>query len=138
RRRKHRDEKPFALMVGDVADAEALGEVQPAERELLLSVRRPIVLLRKRHAAGVAEEVAPRNPYLGVMLPSTPLHHLVLRERGGLPLVMTSGNRSDEPIAYDDADALRRLGDIADLFLTHNRPIHVRCDDSVTRWVDDL
>jgi hydrogenase maturation protein HypF len=136
RRRKHRDEKPFAVMVADAAGAEALCEVQPAERELLESVRRPIVLLRKRAGAAVAEEVAPRNPYLGVLLPYTPLHHLLLRAVEGAPLVMTSGNRSDEPIAYEDSDALRRLADIADLFLLHDRPIHVRCDDSVTRVVD--
>jgi hydrogenase maturation protein HypF len=138
RRRKHRDEKPFALMVTDLAAAEALCEVQPAERELLRSPRRPIVLLRKRPGPGVAEEVAPGNPFLGVMLPYTPLHHLLLREIGGTPLVMTSGNRSDEPIAYDDTDARKRLAQIADLFLTHNRPIHVRCDDSITRSVEGV
>jgi hydrogenase maturation protein HypF len=136
RRRKHRDEKPFALMVADDAAAEALCEFQPAERELLRSVRRPIVLLRKRPGAPVAEEVAPRNPLLGVMLPYTPLHHLLLRAMEGAPLVMTSGNRSDEPIAYEDQDAVERLAGIADLFLTHDRPIRVRCDDSVTRVVD--
>jgi hydrogenase maturation protein HypF len=136
RRRKHRDEKPFALMVADAASAESLCEVGSAERELLDHRSRPIVLLRKREGAGVAEEVAPRNPYLGVMLPYTPLHHLLLRAVGGIPLVMTSGNRSDEPIAYDDSDARRRLAGIADLFLTHNRPIHVRCEDSLTRVVD--
>jgi hydrogenase maturation protein HypF len=136
RRRKHRDEKPFALMVADAAAAATLCEVGPAERELLESARRPIVLLRKRVDGGVAEEVAPRNPFLGVMLPYTPLHHLLLQAVNGIPLVMTSGNRSDEPIAYEDPDALRRLADIADLFLTHDRPIRVRCDDSVTRVVD--
>jgi hydrogenase maturation protein HypF len=136
RRRKHRDEKPFAVMVADDAAAEALCEVRPAERELLLSPRRPIVLLRKRPGAGVAEEVAPHNPFLGVMLPYTPLHHLLLRATQGVPLVMTSGNRSDEPIAYEDRDAVERLAGIADLCLTHDRPIHVRCDDSVTRIVD--
>jgi hydrogenase maturation protein HypF len=135
RRRKHRDEKPFAIMVADEAAAEALCEVRPAERELLLSPRRPIVLLRKRSGAGVAEEVAPHNPFLGVMLPYTPLHHLLLRASEGVPLVMTSGNRSDEPIAYEDRDAVERLAGIADLFLTHDRPIRVRCDDSVTRIV---
>jgi hydrogenase maturation protein HypF len=136
RRRKLRDEKPFALMVRDLAAALALCEVLPTERELLLSPRCPIVLLRKRPSAPVAEEVAPRNPCLGVMLPYTPLHHLLLRATADSPLVMTSGNRSDEPIAYEDQDALGRLAGIADLFLIHNRPIHVRCDDSVTRVVD--
>jgi hydrogenase maturation protein HypF len=82
--------------------------------------------------------VAPRNPHLGVMLPYTPLHHLLLRAAGGIPLVMTSGNRSDEPIAYRDDEALAKLAGIADLFLVHNRPIHVRCDDSVTRVVDGV
>jgi hydrogenase maturation protein HypF len=136
RRRKHREEKPFALMVRDVAEAEALCEVGPAERELLLSPRRPIVLLRKRHGApGVAGSVAPRNPFLGIMLPYTPLHHLLLHALPGVPLVLTSGNRSDEPIAYEDDDALQRLAGIADVFLVHNRRIHVRCDDSVTRAV---
>src|SRR5262249_5506896 len=118
RRRKHRDEKPFALMVRDAAAAEALCELQTDERTLLLSPRRPIVLLRKRPGAPVADTVAPRNPYLGVMLPYTPLHHLLLHAVAGVPLVMTSGNRSDEPIAYEDTDALRRLAGIADLFLT--------------------
>jgi hydrogenase maturation protein HypF len=135
RRRKHRDEKPFALMVADLDAADALCEIQPAERELLRSSQRPIVLLRKRHGAigGVADEVAPRNPFLGIMLPYTPLHHLLMREMDSIPLVMTSGNRSDEPIVYDDLDAVKRLTGIADCFLTHNRPIHVRCDDSITR-----
>jgi hydrogenase maturation protein HypF len=136
RRRKHRDEKPFAVMARDLAAAEALCDVSPAERELLLSPRRPIVLLRKRPGAGVAEGVTPANPCLGVFLPYTPLHHLLLRELDGIPLVMTSGNRSDEPIAYEDGDALQRLAGIADVFLAHDRPIHVRCDDSVTRVVD--
>ena len=135
RRRKHRDEKPFALMVDDLAAAREIGEVSPAEEALLLSPRRPIVLLRRKPAAPVAEGVAPRDPWLGVMLPYTPLHHLLLRELDGNPLVMTSGNRSDEPIAYEDGDALERLAGIADFFLVHNRPIHLRCDDSVTRLV---
>lgn len=136
RRRKHRDEKPFAVMVRDVAAAERLCTMDEIERQLLISSRRPIVLLRKRRNAAVAEEVAPGNPLLGLMLPYTPLHHLLFEAVGERPLVMTSGNRSDEPIAYEDADALERLRDIADLFLTHDRPIQVRCDDSVTRVVD--
>src|SRR5262249_28661379 len=121
RRRKHREEKPFAVMVADLGAARSLCEVGPAEAELLCSARRPIVLLRKR--GGVAEAVAPGNPCLGVMLPYTPLHHLLLHDMG-VPLVMTSGNRSDEPIAHDDEDALRRLAGIADVFLAHDRPIH--------------
>lgn len=135
RRRKQRDEKPFAIMVRDVAAVEAHCEVSAAERALLLSPRRPIVLLRKRPVIGIAEAVAPGNPYLGVMLPYTPLHHLLCAELADTPLVMTSGNRADEPIAYRDDDARERLGAIADVFLMHDRPIHVRCDDSVTRIV---
>ncbi len=138
RRRKHRDEKPFAIMVPDVPAAEVLCEVGGPERELLQSPRCPIVLLRKRVPSPIAEEVAPRNPWLGVMLPYTPLHHLLVRAVDGVPLVMTSGNRSDEPIAYRDDEALENLRGIADLFLVHNRPIHVRCDDSVTRVVAGL
>ncbi|HEY8503462.1 MAG TPA: Sua5/YciO/YrdC/YwlC family protein, partial [Gemmataceae bacterium] len=115
RRRKHRDEKPFAVMARDVAAAAALCEISPAERELLLSPRRPIVLLRKRAACPVADGVAPGNPTLGVMLPYTPLHHLLLHAAGGTPLVMTSGNRADEPIATTDEEAREKLAGIADL-----------------------
>jgi hydrogenase maturation protein HypF len=138
RSRKHRDEKPFALMVGDLAAVRAICEVSRDEESLLVSTRRPIVLLRRRPSALVAEGVAPRDPWRGVMLPYTPLHHLLLRELDGIPLVMTSGNRSDEPIAYEDRDALERLAGIADFFLVHDRPIHLRCDDSVTRVVAGL
>ena len=111
---------------------------QRLKTKLLASPKRPIVLLHRRSRAGVAEGVAPGNPCLGVMLPYTPLHHLLLEAVGGIPLVMTSGNRSDEPIAFEDQDALNRLDGIADLFLIHDRPIHVRCDDSVTRVVDRI
>ncbi len=124
-------------MVGDLAAVHSLCEVGPAEQALLLSPARPIVLLHRKPAADVAASVAPGNPRLGVMLPYTPLHHLLAAAVSG-PLVMTSGNRSDEPIATDDDDALRRLGDIADVFLTHDRPIRVRADDSVTSVVDGL
>jgi hydrogenase maturation protein HypF len=134
RQRKHRHEKPFALMVADLPAADALCEVGDAERALLRSPRRPIVLLRKRRPTPVAEDVAPGNPCLGVMLPYTPLHHLLM-DAVGTPLVMTSGNRSDEPIAYRDDEARDKLAGLPDVFLVHNRPIHVRCEDSVTRLV---
>lgn len=140
RRRKAREERPFALMVRNIEQARELCEVSPAEATLLEQPARPIVLLRWR-AAGtggreVAEAVAPRQVMLGVMLAYTPLHHLLL-EACGIPLVMTSGNRSDEPIVYRDADALPQLGAIADAFLCHDRPIHIQCDDSVLVCRDD-
>jgi hydrogenase maturation protein HypF len=134
RARKHREEKPFAVMVADLGAARELARLSPAEAELLTSRERPIVLVPRRPGAALAAAVAPRAPELGLMLPYSPLHHLLLSESGG-PLVMTSGNVSDEPIAYLDAEALERLGSIADLFLTHDRPIHIRTDDSVTRVV---
>jgi hydrogenase maturation protein HypF len=131
RARKHREEKPFALMA---AEPEQVVELSTAERELLESPERPIVLARRNRcpSAPVARAVAPGNPWLGVMLPYTPLHHLLCADFGR-PLVMTSGNRSDEPIAFEDEDARRRLGGIADAFLTHERSIHRRCEDSVVR-----
>ncbi|MBW3542824.1 MAG: carbamoyltransferase HypF [Planctomycetes bacterium] len=134
RRRKARDEKPFAVMVRDLSAARDLCNVSEAEEALLTSRAGPIVLLRKRSNCAVADSVAPGNPWLGVMLPYTPLHHLLMPLVEG-PLVMTSGNHSDEPIAIDEPDALGRLSGIADVFLVHNRPIRVRCDDSVTRIV---
>ena len=133
RRRKIRDEKPFALMVADLAAARQTCVISMQEEKLLVSPARPIVLLRKRRGIDVVDEVAPRNSHLGVLLPYTPLHHLLLHDLHGVPLVMTSGNCSDEPIAYEDGDALARLRGIADLFLIHDRPIHIRCDDSVAR-----
>src|SRR5581483_1698968 len=137
RARKHREEKPFAVMVRTLEDAEAIGVVGPAERELLTSIERPIVLLRKHAAActpPLAAAVAPRNQNVGVMLAYSPLHHLLLAD-AGVPLVMTSANLTDEPIAYQNDEALRRLVGIADLFLLHDRAIVTRCDDSVAAVV---
>ncbi|HEX2149671.1 MAG TPA: carbamoyltransferase HypF [Actinomycetota bacterium] len=134
RSRKAREEKPFAVMAPHLEAVAELGEAGPEQKELLLSRRRPIVLLDRRPDAPVADAVAPDNRYLGVMLPYTPLHHLLLDEVAA-PIVCTSGNLSDEPIAYRDGDALSGLDRIADAFLTHNREIHMRCDDSVVRVV---
>jgi hydrogenase maturation protein HypF len=132
RARKHREDKPFAVMAPDLAVARRLALVDDAAAALLTSPARPIVLLRRLPDAPVAASAAPGNRQLGVMLPYTPLHHLLLAA-AGRPLVMTSGNVSDEPIAYRDEDAFDRLGGIADAFLTHDRPIHIRTDDSVAR-----
>jgi hydrogenase maturation protein HypF len=126
---KHREDKPFALMA---AAPEALVAVDDTGRSLLESRQRPIVLLRRRADAPVAPAVAPGTSWLGVMLPYTPLHHLLLADTGR-PLVMTSGNVSDEPIAFEDGEARERLSGIADAFLAHDRPIHRRCEDSVVR-----
>ncbi len=134
RGRKVRQDKPFALMARDLAQVRELCHVTPEEEMLLTSAARPIVLLERREDDGAAEEVAPRQKTLGMMLAYTPLHHLLLRD-AGIPLVMTSGNNSDEPIAYRDEDAFEQLCDIADYFLVHDRPIHTRCDDSVLRMV---
>ena len=134
RSRKHREDRPFALLVSDVQAARALVECSEPEAALLCSRARPIVLARRLENAPVAASVAPRAPDLGVMLPYTPLHQLLAAD-AGVPLVMTSGNVSDEPIAFDDADALQRLALIADRFLVHDRPIATRTDDSVVRVV---
>jgi hydrogenase maturation protein HypF len=129
RARKHREDKPFALLTNR---PELLAEVSVGESLLLSARERPIVLLRRLPEAGLAPSVAPGTPWIGVMRPYTPLHHLLVEDLGG-PLVLTSGNRSDEPIAYEDDEARERLGEIADLFLAHDRPIHRRCEDSVVR-----
>jgi hydrogenase maturation protein HypF len=134
RGRKHRADKPFAVMVADLAAARELCEVDDLGQALLTSARRPVVLLPRRPGAPVAGAVAPANSELGLMLPYTPLHHLLLRQVTR-PIVLTSGNVSDEPIAYRDDDALTRLAGIADAFLTHDRAIHIRTDDSVVRPV---
>jgi hydrogenase maturation protein HypF len=137
RRCKHRDEKPFAVMARDMDAILALCRVTQIEAELLQSQARPIVPLQKRPDCELPGNIAPGNPSLGVMLPYTPVHHLLLKDLGVVTLVMTSGNRSDEPIVYEDGDAVSRLAGIADLLLTHNRPIHVRCDDSVVKVVGE-
>jgi hydrogenase maturation protein HypF len=132
RQRKLREEKPFAVMSSDLAAIQTYAVVEPGDETLLASIQRPIVLLRKVHPHPLAEEVAPRNRYVGAMLPYTPLHHLLLRH-GFTALVMTSGNLSEEPIAIDNDEAFERLGGIADGFLIHNRDIYLRSDDSVVR-----
>jgi hydrogenase maturation protein HypF len=132
RERKRRDEKPFAVMVESLEDAEALALLTEQERRMLLSVERPIILARRRMESILAEEVAPKNRLIGLMLPYTPLHHLLLAE-AGRPLVMTSGNVSEEPIVQSNEEALEKLRGIADLMLLHDREIETRCDDSVVR-----
>ena len=130
---KHREEKPFAVMAPSLEAARQACAISAMEERLLRSPEAPIVLLRRHGEGGdIAPSVAPGNPFLGVMLPSTPLHHLLLA-RLGFPIVATSGNRSDEPICTDETDALERLAGIADFFLVHNRPIVRPVDDSVTR-----
>jgi hydrogenase maturation protein HypF len=135
RGRKVRQDKPFALMARDIEQVRELCRLGPEEEKLLTSPARPIILLERLISCGVADEVAPRQNTLGIMLAYTPLHHLLLHD-AGIPLVMTSGNNSDEPIAYSDEEAFEQLGEIADYFLVHDRPIHMRCDDSVVRIVD--
>ena len=145
RSRKHREDKPFAVMVQDMSTARQLCELDDVGGQLLESPRRPIVLLARRAATtgplggtgppagtAIAPSVAPGNRYLGLMLPYTPVHHLLARALAE-PFVLTSGNISDEPIAYLDSDAQARLERIADAYLTHDRPIYIRTDDSVTR-----
>ena len=134
RERKNRIDKPFALMMLNLKQVRKFCQINRQEEHLLLSPRRPIVLL-KRGDKNLPQEIAPKNRYLGVMLPYTPLHYLLLKE-AGVPLIMTSGNISEEPIAYKDEDALYRLSRIADFFLLHNREIRIRVDDSVGRVVE--
>ena len=150
RERKHREEKPLALMVPALQDAERLCEVSKLEKQLLCSPEAPIVLLHRRdwqtelkdlqntdfkhpdRLSIVAPSVAPNNPYLGLMLPAMPLHHILMHDLG-FPVVATSGNRSDEPICTDEREAVERLSGIADAFLVHNRPIVRHVDDSIVR-----
>ncbi|MBL8221485.1 MAG: carbamoyltransferase HypF [Bryobacterales bacterium] len=134
RMRKHREEKPFAVMAASLEAAVQLCSIGPAERELLMSPAAPIVLLARKAGGAIADSVAPHNPYLGVMLPYTPLHHLLLRDLG-FPVVATSGNLGEEPILIDEHEALAKLGRVADGFLVHNRPIARPVDDSVARLI---
>jgi hydrogenase maturation protein HypF len=134
RRRKHREEKPFALMFPSAEDVLRECELTPLEERLLRSPESPIVLVRRRTsgASALAPSVAPGNPMLGVMLPYAPLHHLLMR-RLGFAVIATSGNLSDEPICIDEHEAVERLRDIADLLLVHDRPILRHVDDSIVR-----
>jgi hydrogenase maturation protein HypF len=138
RERKHREEKPFALMFPSLESVEAVCEVSPLEERLLRSPEAPIVLLRRLSTLNsqLSTSIAPGNPNLGAMLPSNPLHHLLMTELG-FPVVATSGNLSDEPICTDEREAMERLGGIADVFLVHNRPIVRHVDDSIVRVMLD-
>lgn len=133
RRRKGREEKPFALMTASVESLQRFCEVSSHEQTILRTPAAPIVLLKRRPDSPIAEAVAPGNKYLGVMLPYTPLHHLLLSQPGLPALVMTSGNLSEEPLCRSNEEAKRRLGPLVDYFLLHNRDIEQRCDDSVVR-----
>ncbi|MCL5034358.1 MAG: carbamoyltransferase HypF [Bacteroidetes bacterium] len=133
RARKHREEKPFALMYPSLEQVERDCEISEPEGRLLLSPESPIVLiLRRSESPANYESVAPRNPYFGVMLPYSPLHHILMHELN-FPIVATSGNITDEPICIDEHDALKKLGGIADFLLVHDRPIERQVDDSVIR-----
>lgn len=142
RERKHRSEKPFAVMVESITAARSLCSISAAEASLLLGPERPIVLLVGNTDSALAEGVSPGNSTVGLMLPSTPMHELLflaLHELAGIavPLIMTSGNLSEDPIVLDGADAERKLANVADLFVHHNRPIYNRVDDSVARVLDE-
>jgi hydrogenase maturation protein HypF len=136
RDRKRRDAKPFAVMVRDISAAEQAADLSDQERQLLTSPERPIVLVRRRRGVSISSEVSPDTPLVGLFLPYTPLHHLLL-EAVKRPLVMTSANVSDEPICKGNDEARRRLDGIADALLLHDREIAMRCDDSVARIVAD-
>ena len=135
RARKRRSEKPFALMARDLAAAEEMCEISGAARDALTGPRRPIVILPTRQPSAW-QHIAPGNRTLGVMLPYTPLHHLLFRDAPYSALVMTSGNLSEEPIVVDNGEAREHLAGVPDWFLTHNRAIHMRADDSVVRIVE--
>jgi len=138
RKRKYREDKPFAMMAKDLETIKKYCLLNETEEKLLLSTRRPILLLKRKPQVDIAETVAPKQKYYGFMLPYTPLHHLLFNQSSVIShqlsvIVMTSGNLSDEPISYKNEEAVTRLKNIADYFLLHNRDIHIRCDDTVTR-----
>jgi hydrogenase maturation protein HypF len=130
RDRKRRIEKPFAVMIPGIEWIDRICTATEQDRSFIQSINHPIVLIQRKEDSPISTGVAPGNNYIGVMLPYTPLHSILLND-AGMPLVMTSGNISEEPIAYKDDDAFQRLGNIADYFLIHNREIYMRCDDSV-------
>lgn len=136
RRRKHRDDKPFAMMCRDLDAVRKYAYVSDPEAKILESIRKPIVLLRKKEGCTIAEGVAPDNNSLGFMLPYTPIHYLIFEDRSISALIMTSANISDNPVIYKNEEALRVLNNIADYFLIHNRDINTRCDDSVVKVVN--
>ncbi|MCW8819505.1 MAG: carbamoyltransferase HypF [Ignavibacteriaceae bacterium] len=131
RMRKRREEKPFAVMARTIETVEKFCHINASEREALCSPQAPVVLLKKKAGNGLSEGIAPRNDRLGVMLPYAPLHVLLMNQ-GPEMLVMTSANSSDEPIAIENSEAVSRLQEIADCYLVHDRPVYLRCDDSVT------
>jgi hydrogenase maturation protein HypF len=136
RKRKNREEKPLAVMVQSLKTVRSLAQIHLQEERLLLSPERPIVILDKKHPFQLVSEIAPQNHAIGLMLPYTPLHHLLMAEIDAL--VMTSGNISEEPIVFKNEQAINRLGLIADYFLMHNRDIYMRNDDSVTMVVNQI
>ena len=137
RRRKHREEKPLAVMVKDLNSAKEIAHVNHMEAEALVSHHRPIVILKRRRSHGLSPQVAPRNRYFGIMLPYTPLHYLLM-EGEFKALVMTSGNMTEEPINIDNLDAFKNLKGIADYFLVHDRDIYLRSDDSIIRIIHKI
>ena len=132
--RKLREEKPFAIMSFDIEKIKRFAIIEPEEEILLSSYRRPIVLLKKKEPNPLSSEVSPKNKYFGTMLPYTPLHYLLM-QHNFTALVMTSGNRSEEPVSIDNEDAFSRFSDIADFYLTHNRDIYLRSDDSIVKRI---
>lgn len=137
RKRKHREQKSFAMMCKDVESIRKYAYVSESEKKVLESIKKPIVLLKKKASCSIPHQVAPDNNSLGFMLPYTPIHYLLFEDDSLDVLIMTSANISDNPVIYDNDEALSKLDGIADWFLIHNRDINTRCDDSVVRVVDN-